>query len=153
MKVGNINVSSTDPGIYQEVSGSYGIRVPNLFAPGVSANLDAIRRNEDTRAIYYDETVIDGSLNAGNPKGIVANGSHNVGVSISKLITGSDRVRRYHKGELGTQPVDGAKAYLVARPNTDPIGNIYNLNILVNGKENNCNWSRSCWKRSSMATC
>ena len=75
-------------------------------------------------------------MNTGNPKGIVVNGSHNVGASISKLITGSDRVRRYHKGELGTQPVDGAKAYLVARLNTDPIGNIYNLNILVNGKEN-----------------
>ena len=125
-RVGNIELNSEDPdgGVYSGIQGSYGLRVPNIF------------KNADNSQVYYDETVIDGSLNAGNPKGIVANGSHNVGVSISKLITGSDRVRRYHKGELGTQPVDGAKAYLVARPNTDPIGNIYNLNILVNGKEN-----------------
>ena len=125
-RVGNIELNSEDPdgGVYSGIQGSYGLRVPNIF------------KTADNSQVYYDETVIDGSLNAGNPKGIVANGSHNVGVSISKLITGSDRVRRYHKGELGTQPVDGAKAYLVARPNTDPIGNIYNLNILVNGKEN-----------------
>ena len=37
---------------------------------------------------------------------------------------------------MTSQPVDGAKTYLVARPNTDPIGNIYNLNILVKGTEN-----------------
>ena len=125
-RVGNIELNSEDPdgGVYSGIQGSYGLRVPNIF------------KTADNSQVYYDETVIDGSLNAGNPKGIVANGSHNVGVSISKLITGSDRVRRYHKGELGTQPVDGAKAYLVARPDTDPIGNIYNLNILVNGKEN-----------------
>ena len=125
-RVGNIELNSEDPdgGVYSGIQGSYGLRVPNIF------------KTADNSQVYYDETVIDGSLNTGNPKGIVVNGSHNVGASISKLITGSDRVRRYHKGELGTQPVDGAKAYLVARLNTDPIGNIYNLNILVNGKEN-----------------
>ena len=125
-RVGNIELNSEDPdgGVYSGIQGSYGLRVPNIF------------KTADNSQVYYDETVIDGSLNAGNPKGIVANGSHNVGVSISKLITGSDRVRRYQAGELATQPVDGAKAYLVARPTTDPIGNIYNLNILVNGKEN-----------------
>ena len=125
-RVGNIELNSEDPdgGVYSGIQGSYGLRVPNIF------------KTADNSQVYYDETVIDGSLNAGNPKGIVANGSHNVGVSISKLITGSDRVRKYQAGELATQPVDGAKAYLVARPSTDPIGNIYNLNILVNGKEN-----------------
>ncbi|WP_147369684.1 autotransporter-associated N-terminal domain-containing protein, partial [Fusobacterium hwasookii] len=125
-RVGNIELNSEDPdgGVYSGIQGSYGLRVPNIF------------KNADNSQVYYDETVIDGSLNTGNPKGIVTNGSHNVGVSISKLITGSDRVRKYQAGELATQPVDGAKTYLVARPDTDPIGNIYNLNILVNGKEN-----------------
>ena len=125
-RVGNIELNSEDPdgGVYLGIQGSYGLRVPNIF------------KTANNSQVYYDETVIDGSLNTGNPKGIVVNGSHNVGASISKLITGSDRVRKYQAGELATQPVDGAKAYLVARPNTDPIGNIYNLNILVNGKEN-----------------
>ena len=125
-RVGDIEVNSEDPdgGVYSGIQGSYGLRIPNIF------------KTADNSQIYYDETVIDGSLNSGTSKGITVNGSHNVGVSISKLITGSDRVRRYHKGELGSQPVDGAKSYLVSRPDTDPIGNIYNLNILLNGTEN-----------------
>ena len=125
-RVGDIELNSEDPdgGVYTGIQGSYGLRVPNIF------------KDADNSQIYYDETVIDGSLNTLASKGITVNGSHNVGVSISKLITGSDRVRRYHKGELGSQPVDGAKTYLVSRPDTDPIGNIYNLNIFVNGKEN-----------------
>ena len=165
MKVGNINVSSTDPGIYQEVSGSYGIRVPNLFAPGVSDNLDAIRRNEDTRAIYYDETVIDGEGGK-----ITLTGSHNTGVSISKIIRGSGlhpianpytktetiattdgsqdvyeghiSVYDYQTGKgsdgngLGGKTTDRANLDNTGRTLDDLIGNIYNLNIVVDGKEN-----------------
>ena len=165
MKVGNINVSSEDPGIYQEVSGSYGIRVPNLFAPGVSANLDAIRRNEDTRAIYYDETVIDGEGGK-----ITLTGSHNTGVSISKIIRGSGlhpianpytktetitttdgsqdvyeghmSVYDYQTGKgadgngLGGKTTDRANLDNTGRTLDDLIGNIYNLNIVVDGKEN-----------------
>ena len=165
MKVGNINVSSTDPGIYQEVSGSYGIRVPNLFAPGVSENLDAIRRNEDTRAIYYDETVIDGEGGQ-----ITLTGSHNTGVSISKIIRGSGlhtianpytktetitttegsqdvyeghiSVYDYQTGKgadgngLGGKTTDRANLDNTGRTLDDLIGNIYNLNIVVDGKEN-----------------
>ena len=165
MKVGNINVSSTDPGIYQEVSGSYGIRVPNLFAPGVSDNLDAIRRNEDTRAIYYDETVIDGEGGK-----ITLTGSHNTGVSISKIIRGSGlhtianpytktetitttegsqdvyeghiSVYDYQTGKgsdgngLGGKTSDRANLDNTGRTLDDLIGNIYNLNIVVDGKEN-----------------
>ncbi|WP_029494514.1 autotransporter-associated N-terminal domain-containing protein, partial [Fusobacterium hwasookii] len=165
MKVGNINVSSTDPGIYQEVSGSYGIRVPNLFAPGVSENLDATRRNEDTRAIYYDETVIDGEGGQ-----ITLTGSHNTGVSISKIIRGSGlhtianpytktetitttegsqdvyeghiSVYDYQTGKgadgngLGGKTTDRANLDNTGRTLDDLIGNIYNLNIVVDGKEN-----------------
>ncbi|OFO30614.1 hypothetical protein HMPREF3051_03090, partial [Fusobacterium sp. HMSC064B11] len=165
MKVGNINVSSEDPGIYQEVSGSYGIRIPNLFAPGVSANLDAIRRNEDTRAIYYDETVIDGDGGK-----ITLTGSHNTGVSISKIIRGSGlhlianpytktqtivttegsqdvyeghiSVYDYQTGKgadgngLGGKTTDRANLDNTGRTLDDLIGNIYNLNIVVDGKEN-----------------
>jgi len=128
-RVGNIEVNSDDPDtsvdpVYSGIQGSYGLRIPNIF-----------KTARDSQ-IYYDETVIDGSLNDPNSKGITVNGSHNVGVSVSKLITGSERVRKYQAGELGSQPADGAKSYLTARPNTDPIGNIYNLNILLSGTEN-----------------
>ena len=165
MKVGNINVSSEDPGIYQEVSGSYGIRVPNLFAPGIVSNPDAIRRNEDTRAIYYDETVIDGDGGK-----ITLTGSHNTGVSISKIIRGSGlhpianpytktetitttdgsqdvyeghmSVYDYQTGKgadgngLGGKTTDRANLDNTGRTLDDLIGNIYNLNIVVDGKEN-----------------
>ena len=165
MKVGNINVSSTDPGIYQEVSGSYGIRVPNLFAPGVLSNPDATRRQDDTRAIYYDETIIDGEGGK-----ITLTGSHNTGISISKIIRGSGlhtianpytktetitttegsqdvyeghiSVYDYQTGKgadgngLGGKTTDRANLDNTGRTLDDLIGNIYNLNIVVDGKEN-----------------
>ena len=165
MKVGNINVSSTDPGIYQEVSGSYGLRVPNLFAPGVLSNPDPTRRQDDTRAIYYDETVIDGEGGK-----ITLTGSHNTGVSISKIIRGSGlhtianpytktetitttegsqdvyeghiSVYDYQTGKgangngLGGKTTDRANLDNTGRTLDDLIGNIYNLNIVVDGKEN-----------------
>ena len=165
MKVGNINVSSEDPGIYTGISGSYGLRIPNLFAPGVSSNLDAIRRNEDTRAIYYDETVIDGEGGK-----ITLTGSHNTGVSISKIIRGSGlhaianpytktetiattegsqdvyeghiSVYDYQTGKgadgngLGGKTTNRANLDNTGRTLDDLIGNIYNLNIVVDGKEN-----------------
>nr|WP_314115470.1 autotransporter-associated N-terminal domain-containing protein [uncultured Leptotrichia sp.] len=129
-RVGNIELNSEDPdasvnAVYSGIQGSYGLRVPNIF------------KTADNSQVYYDETVIDGTLNSPTSKGIVVNGSHNVGVSISKLITGSERVRQYQSGGIpGLTPADGAKPYLVARANTDPIGNIYNLNVVVNGTEN-----------------
>ena len=165
MKVGNINVSSEDPGIYQDVSGSYGIRVPNLFAPGVLSNPDATRRQDDTRAIYYDETIIDGEDGK-----ITLTGSHNTGISISKIIRGSGlhtianpytktetitttegsqdvyeghiSVYDYQTGKgadgngLGGKTTDRANLDNTGRTLDDLIGNIYNLNIVVDGKEN-----------------
>ncbi|MDO5089093.1 MAG: autotransporter-associated N-terminal domain-containing protein, partial [Leptotrichiaceae bacterium] len=118
-RVGNIEINSEDPAHIPGIQGSYGLRVPNIFISYTNSH------------VYYDETVIDGT--GGN---INVNGSHNVGTSISKIITGSERVRKYQAGELTAQPVDGSKPYLTARPDTDPIGNIYKLNILVNGTEN-----------------
>ena len=165
MKVGNINVSSEDPGIYQDVSGSYGIRVPNLFAPGVLSNPDATRRQDDTRAIYYDETIIDGEGGK-----ITLTGSHNTGISISKIIRGSGlhtianpytktetitttegsqdvyeghiSVYDYQTGKgadgngLGGKTTNRANLDNTGRTLDDLIGNIYNLNIVVDGKEN-----------------
>ncbi len=131
-RVGNIVLNNEDPDVsvdpvYSGTQGSYGLRVPNIF------------KTSPNSQIYYDETVIDGTA-ASIDDGIVINGSHNVGISISKLITGSERVRAYHKGNevagLTSTPADGHKPYLDARPYTDPIGNIYNLNIKVDGREN-----------------
>ena len=108
VKVGDIELNSTDPDTLSGIQGSYGLRVPNIF------------KHYQNSQVYYDETVIDGKNGE-----ITVNGSHNVGTSVSKLITGSERVLQYQSGNLTSQPVDGAKTYLVARPNTDPIGNIY----------------------------
>lgn len=46
VKVGNVNVLSEDPnfGTTNPVQGSYGIRIPNVFAPGMSTALDATSR-------------------------------------------------------------------------------------------------------------
>ncbi len=131
-RVGNIVLNNEDPDssvapVYSGIQGSYGLRVPNIF------------KDSPNSQIYYDETVIDGSA-ASIDEGIVVGGSHNVGVSISKLITGSERVRAYHKGNeisgLTSAPSDTHKPYLSSRSYTDPIGNVYNLNIKVDGSEN-----------------
>ena len=107
---------------------NYGLRVANVF------------NSVDTGGSYYDETVIDGDKGVINVKG-----SHNVGVSIAKIISGSDKVLKYQQNE-------GAGLDSTGRPNygTDPsnpdrttpvdgddlIGNIYNLQVLVDGSEN-----------------
>ncbi|RRD25572.1 autotransporter-associated N-terminal domain-containing protein [Fusobacterium canifelinum] len=79
VKVGDVNVLSDDPnfGTTNPVQGSYGIRVPNVFAPGVSTGLDATSRQADEDAIYYDETIIDGEGGK-----VTLTGSHNTGISI-----------------------------------------------------------------------
>ncbi len=81
---------------------NYGLRVPTVF---------------DTQANgtnYFNETLIDGSGGV-----ITVAGTENVGVSLSKKITGSSLV-------AGVQG-------LAASNSSDIIGNIRNLNILVNG--------------------
>lgn len=171
VKIGNINVSSTDPENTAEIRGSYGLRVPNLFAPGLYAT--GANRNDDTNAIYYDETIIDGI----NGK-IALTGNHNIGISISKVIGGSGfetdtyketkqvnstvsnilvgtghmSVYNYQTGKgsnasgannagaagtmHGIKVADVKVLDNTERTIDDPIGNIYNLNILVGGTEN-----------------
>ena len=169
MNTGNINVKSEDPGNSSTVRGSYGIRVPNIFAPG-KVTEDALK-DADTDAIYYDETIIDGKAGKVN-----LTGSHNVGISISKKIGGSGtgtnatndtyaetvqtvgsgpNAKQYNigtgtmsvynyqtgKGANGTGlggKAAGTTADLdnTGRDEKDLIGNIYNLNIVVDGKEN-----------------
>ena len=168
VKVGNVNVLSDDPnfGTTNPVQGSYGIRVPNVFAPGVSTGLDTTSRQADDDAIYYDETIIDGEGGK-----VTLTGSHNTGISISKLIRGSGKlpianpysettqtntvstipvqvgeghisVYDYQTGKgadgngLGAKAANRANLNSTGRDQNDPIGNIYNLNIVVDGKEN-----------------
>ena len=168
VKVGNVNVLSDDPnfGTTNPVQGSYGIRVPNVFAPGVSTGLDTTSRQADDDAIYYDETIIDGEGGK-----VTLTGSHNTGISISKLIRGSGKlpianpysettqtntvsgipvqvgeghisVYDYQTGKgadgngLGAKATNRANLDSTGRDQNDPIGNIYNLNIVVGGKEN-----------------
>ena len=160
MKVGNINVSSEDPnfGTSSTPRGSYGIRVPNIF------NGTNPQKTADTEAIYYNETIIDG-----NNGTVTLEGSHNTGISISKIIRGSGllpidnpytetsqtytdyanvqhtvnvgdghiSVYDYQTGNgLGTKTTDRASLDNSGRTLNDPIGNIYNLNITVSGREN-----------------
>ena len=161
VKVGNINVTSIDPANTLESRGSYGIRIPNIFNGGTQG------KTVDTNAIYYDETIIDG--NGGT---VTLTGTHNTGVSISKIIGGSgfgnDTYTEYTMSPaLGP---NAGKSYTVGKGNMsvynyqtgagangtgiggktsgtaildntgrtadDLIGNIYNLNILVDGTEN-----------------
>ena len=168
VKVGNINVESEDPSFGQpgnrgNESGSYGIRIPNVFH---DSSKETQLTQTDTEGIYYDETIIDGKGGAVSLKG-----SHNVGISISKMIRGSGMraitvpytettqtgttrgnvqvgtghisVYDYQTG-TGTggteakakQVADRAVLDKTGRTEDDIIGNIYNLNILVDGKEN-----------------
>ncbi len=166
IKVGDIKVTSTDPGNTPAARGSYAIRVPNIFNGGTSG------KTVDTEGIYYDETIIDG--NGGT---ITLEGSHNTGISVSKIIGGSGFGTDTYN-EYTMTPTTGTyagKVYTVGRGNmsvynyqtgigangngvggtgtphgitvaktlnntgrtaNDLIGNIYNLNILVDGTEN-----------------
>lgn len=60
VKVGNINVESEDPSFGQpgnrgNESGSYGIRIPNVFH---DSSKETQLTQTDTEGIYYDETII-----------------------------------------------------------------------------------------------
>ena len=171
VRVGDINVTSADPSAADATTtrGSYGIRVPNIFngrTPG---------KTVDTDAIYYDETIIDGKDGK-----VKLEGSHNAGISISKIIggsgfgtdtyseytmspttgafasttytvgTGNMSVYNYQTGAGSNNPLAIGKGGAgtthgvttvkvldnTGRTADDLIGNIYNLNILVDGKEN-----------------
>jgi hypothetical protein len=91
--VGNIDINGQH---------NYGLRVPTVFDTQVNG------------PNYFNETLIDGSGGV-----ITVAGTENVGVSLSKKITGSTLV-------AGVQG-------LTASNSSDIIGNIRNLNILVNG--------------------
>ena len=106
---------------------NYGLRVANIY------------KNQDIRGLYYDETVIDGG------KGVIeVKGNQNVGVSIAKIISGSDKVLKYQKSGGADLDNTGRPNYGTdpSNPGTSPvygddlIGNIYNLQILVDGSEN-----------------
>ena len=111
MNTGNINVKSEDPGNSSTVRGSYGIRVPNIFAPG-KVTEDALK-DADTDAIYYDETIIDGKAGKVN-----LTGSHNVGISISKKIGGSG---------TGTNATNDTYAETVQTVGSGPNAKQYNI--------------------------
>ena len=87
-----------------EINGSrnYGLRVPGVFEEYTNG------KN------YFNETVIDGSAGT-----ITVGGIENVGVSLSKKITGSTLVT-------------GVQGLSASNP-SDIIGNIRNLNLTVNG--------------------
>ena len=195
VKTGKIDISSVDTNSDPtNVEGSYGIRIPNVFAKGISqagtvAPADFVHgsgnlvpanhlgtSHYDEDGIYYDETIIDGKQGMVN-----VGGKHNVGVSISKNITGSGMyaianpyqentvtlpassgftspikygtghvsVYNYQKGigydgdgleakdAASAASIDNTGRYDAATSTTeDPIGNIYNLNITVDGIEN-----------------
>ncbi|MDR2880201.1 MAG: transporter, partial [Fusobacteriales bacterium] len=93
MGIGNIDVNGQH---------NYGLRVPTVFD------------NQTNGTKYFDETLIDGSGGV-----IKVAGTENVGISLSKRITGSTLV-------AGVQG-------LAASNSSDIIGNIRNLRILVDG--------------------
>ena len=109
--------------------GSYALRIPNVFKEGVDPN-----------AIYYDETIINGEKSAAG--GISVKGENNVGVSVSKIIS------MFRTNGLTDDTKQTTKVYdyqisktteninSTGRTVDDLIGNIYNLNILVNGNNN-----------------
>ncbi|WP_158612524.1 autotransporter domain-containing protein, partial [Leptotrichia sp. OH3620_COT-345] len=150
MKVGNINVTSEGISAGGTTRGSYGIRVPNVFAPNIYK--PGSNRNPDTEAIYYDETIINGDGGK-----VTLEGSYNTGISISKLIRGAGllpvtnpytettqvgstegdvKVGEGHKRVYDYQKEKGTNLDNTGRTVDDPIGNIFNLNILVGGREN-----------------
>ena len=91
--IGNIDINGQH---------NYGLRVPTVFD------------NQTNGTKYFDETLIDGSGGV-----IKVAGTENVGISLSKRITGSTLV-------AGVQG-------LAASNSSDIIGNIRNLRILVDG--------------------
>ena len=123
---GSLNIYAVPGNIVLKGQTSYGLRVPNIFDSG------------DPNAIYYDETIINGEKQNGN-NGIVVQGSNNVGVSISKIISmfkpssstipATSSVYNYQKSQ--GENIDKGN-----RDSNDLIGNIYNLNILVDGNSN-----------------
>ena len=115
VKPGNIEING---------SSNYGVRVPNIFDYGNLGNAYNLTSQLGTVTYsgngkeqnYYKETVIDGSGGM-----ITVGGKQNVGISLSKKITGSTLV-------TDVQGLD-------ASDSDDLIGNIRNLNITVNGTE------------------
>ena len=115
VKPGNIEING---------SSNYGIRVPNIFDYGnlggaysrTSQLGTVVYSSNGKEQNYFKETIIDGSGGM-----VTVGGSQNVGISLSKKITGSTQV-------AGVQG-------LTASDSADLIGNIRNLNITVNGTE------------------
>ncbi len=137
---GSLNVYVETGNVVLNGSESYGLRVPNTFAPGITS------KNPDTNAIYYDETIINGKKETGK-EGIQVNGNNNVGVSISKIIsmfrTSSsssplNELQTTKVYDYQTSSVGRANGQIdsTGRDSNDLIGNIYNLNISVDGKDN-----------------
>ena len=166
MNTGDINVKSTDPGNLSTVRGSYGIRVPNIFNGGRSGkNVDAEGIYYDETIIDGNEgtVTLTGSHNVGVsiskkiggsgtttdtytetqqtvPTGTYRGQTYTVG-------TGTMSVYNYQTGigangtgtgGVGTTHGIGTAKTLdnAGRTAADLIGNIYNLNIVVDGKEN-----------------
>jgi hypothetical protein len=115
VKPGNIEVNG---------SSNYGIRVPNIFDYGnlgssysKTSELGTITYSSNGKEQnYFKETIIDGSGGM-----VTVGGTQNVGISLSKKITGSTQV--------------AAVQGITASDSSDLIVNIRNLNITVNGTE------------------
>ena len=115
VKPGNIEING---------SSNYGIRIPNIFDYGNlggaysrTSQLGTVTYSSNGKEQnYFKETIVDGSGGM-----VTVGGTQNVGISLSKKITGSTQV--------------AAVQGLSASDSTDLIGNIRNLNITVNGTE------------------
>ncbi|MDO4690657.1 MAG: autotransporter-associated N-terminal domain-containing protein, partial [Fusobacterium sp.] len=165
MNTGNINVSSIDPGNLATVRGSYGIRVPNIFNGGrIGKTVDSegiyydetiIDGENGTVTLTGDHNVgisvskkIGGSGTGTNEnndtyseyKQTIITGQYNG--QVYNVGKGTMSVYNYQTGKgangtgLGGKTVDKANLDNTGRTEKDLIGNIYNLNILVDGTEN-----------------
>ena len=166
MNTGDINVTSTDPGNLSTVRGSYGIRVPNIFNGGRSGKtVDTEGIYYDETIIDGNEgtVTLTGSHNVGVSISKKIGGSGTTTDTYTEtqktIATGPYRGQTYTTG-TGTMSVYNYQTGIGAngtgaggvgtthgigtvktldnagRTAADLIGNIYNLNIVVDGKEN-----------------
>ena len=165
MNTGDINVTSTDPGNLSTVRGSYGIRVPNIFnggRSGKSVDTEGIYYDETIIDGNEGTVTLTGSHNVGvsiskkiggsgttadtyvETTQTVSSGAYSGQYTVG---TGAMSVYNYQtgRGANGTSVGSVGTTHGVAiakdldntgRGANDLIGNIYNLNIIVDCKEN-----------------
>lgn len=164
MNTGDINVTSTDPGNLSTVRGSYGIRVPNIFnggRRGKAVDTEGIYFDETIIDGSAGTVTLTGSHNVGVSISKKIGGSGTTTDTYTEtqqtatgqfggtytVGTGTMSVYNYQTGKgangtgtggVGTTHGIGTAKTLdnTGRNANDLIGNIYNLNIVVDGKEN-----------------